>query len=96
MLELKATARALCETRETRDLPKTVSLENAAEIAAEFMTTFYDVQMGSLETPELRTIPVPFRLVCFSDAIKRPLRQMFFVVRPPDGRVVEPRVARRM
>lgn len=33
------------------------------------------------------------RLICFSDAIKGPLRQMFFVVLLPDGTVVEPRVA---
>jgi hypothetical protein len=34
------------------------------------MTTFYHVQVGALETQELRTTPVPFWLVCFSDTIK--------------------------
>jgi hypothetical protein len=30
--------------------PKAVSKEKAAEIAADFMTTFYHVQVGALET----------------------------------------------
>jgi hypothetical protein len=44
------------------------------------MTVFYHVQIGALDTQEFRTTPVPFWLVCFSDAVKGPLRQMFFVV----------------
>ena len=76
--------------------PNAVTKEKAAEIAADFMTTYYHVQVGALETQEFRTKPVPFWLVCFSDAIKGPLRQMFFVVLLPDGTVVEPRVARRL
>jgi len=43
----------------------------AAEIAADFMTTFYHVQVGALETQEFRTQPVPFWLVSFSDTVKR-------------------------
>ena len=54
------------------------------------MTTFYHVQIGALETQELRTAPTPFWLVCFSDAIKGPLRQLFFVFLLPEGPVVEP------
>jgi hypothetical protein len=50
------------------------------------MTTFYHVQVGALETQEFRTTPVPFCLVCFSDTVKGPMRQMFFVVLLPDGR----------
>src|ERR1700719_4780129 len=76
--------------------PSAVTKEKAAEIAADFMTTFYHVQVGALETQELRTSPVPFWLVSFSDTVKGPLRQMFFVVLLPDGTVVEPRVARRL
>jgi hypothetical protein len=30
-------------------------------------------------------MPVPFWLICFSDTIKGPMRQMFFVVLLPDG-----------
>jgi hypothetical protein len=67
-----------------------------AEIAADSMTSFYGVQVGALETQEFRTTPVPFWLVCFSDTIKGPLRQMFFVVVLPDGKVVEPSVSKRL
>jgi hypothetical protein len=76
--------------------PNAVTKEKAAEIAADFMTTFYHVQVGALETQEFRTTPVPFWLICFSDTIKGPLRQMFFVVLLPDGTVVVPRVEKRL
>jgi hypothetical protein len=72
--------------------PNAVTKEKAAEIAADFVTTFYRVPIGALETEEFRTTPVPFWLVCFSDAIKGPMRQMFFVVLLPDGTVVVPKV----
>ena len=48
-----------------------------------------------METQEFRTSPVPFWLVCFSDAVKGPIKNMFFVVLLPDGMVVEPRVEKR-
>jgi hypothetical protein len=76
--------------------PNAVTKEKAAEIAADFMTTFYHVPVGVLETQELRTQPVPFWLVCFSDSVKGPLRQMFYVVLLPDGTVVVPSVAKRL
>jgi hypothetical protein len=76
--------------------PNAVTKEKAAEIAADFMATFYHVQVGALETQEFRTTPVPFWLVCFSDPTKGPLRQMFYVVLLPDGTVVEPQVSKRM
>src|SRR6202047_4294710 len=47
--------------------PNAVTKEKAAEIAADFMTTFYHVQIGALETQKFRTTPVPFWLVCFLD-----------------------------
>jgi hypothetical protein len=68
--------------------PNAVTKEKAAEIAADFMTTFYHVQVGALETQEFRTQPVPFWLICFSDTVKGALRQLFFVVLLPDGTVV--------
>jgi len=43
-----------------QDVPKTASKEKAAEIAADFVTTFYHAQIGALETQEFRTQPVPF------------------------------------
>ena len=76
--------------------PNAVAKEKAAEIAADFMTTFYHVQVGALETQEFRTSPLQFWLVCFSDTVKGPLRQLFFAVVLPDGTVVEPSVSRRM
>ncbi len=42
--------------------PNAVTKEKAAEMAADFMTTFYQVQVGALETQEFRTQPVPFCL----------------------------------
>jgi hypothetical protein len=60
------------------------------------LTTFYGVQVGTLETQELRHQPMPFWLICFSDNIKGALRQLYFVVVLPDGTVVEPRVEKRL
>ena len=66
--------------------------EKAAEIAADFMTIFYHVQVGALETQKFRTTPLPFWLICFSDTVKGPIKNMFFVVLLADGTVVVPRV----
>jgi hypothetical protein len=77
-------------------LPQTVAKEKVAEIAADFMTTFYHIQIGALETQEFRTAPVPFWLVSFSEAIQGPAKQLFFVVLLPNGTVVEPRVEKRL
>src|SRR6476646_7147259 len=79
-----------------QDVPKTVNKEKAAEIAADFMTTFYNIQIGALGTQEFRTQPIPFWLVSFSDTTKGPMKQMFFVVVLPDGTIVEPRVEKRL
>jgi hypothetical protein len=76
--------------------PNAITKEKAAEIAADFMTTFYHVQVGSLETQEFRTTPAPFWLISFSDTIKGALHQMYFVVLLPDGTVVVPRVEKRL
>jgi hypothetical protein len=78
-----------------QEITQTVTREKAAEIAADFMTTVYHVQIGALETQEFRTTPVQFWLICFSDTIKGPMREMFFVVLLPDGTVVVPKVAER-
>ncbi len=73
--------------------PDAITKEKAAEIAADFMTTFYHVQVGALETREFRTTPVPFWLGCFSDTVKA-VEANVLVVLLPDGTVVEP--TRRM
>jgi hypothetical protein len=79
-----------------KDLPKTVAKEKVAEIAADFMSVFYHIQIGALETQEFRTTPVPFWLVSFSEAIQGPAKQTYFVVVLPDGKVVEPSVSKRL
>src|ERR1700686_1470484 len=56
--------------------PNAVTKEKAAEIAADFMTTFYHVQVGALDTQEFRTTPVPFWLISFSDTVKGPIKNM--------------------
>jgi hypothetical protein len=76
--------------------PNAITKEKVAEIAADFMTTFYHVQVGALETQEFRTKPAPLWLVSFSDTIKGALHQMYFVVLLPDGTVVVPRVEKRL
>jgi hypothetical protein len=90
-----ATLKYIFESGE-QNSPNAVTKEKAAEIAGDFMTTFYHVQVGGLETQEFRTHPVPFWLVCFSDTVKGPLRQLFFVVLLPDGTVVVPGVEKRL
>jgi hypothetical protein len=42
-----------------------ITKDKPAEIAADFMTTFYHIQIGSLETQEVRRKPTPFWQVCF-------------------------------
>jgi hypothetical protein len=74
--------------------PNAVTKEKAAEIAADFMTTFY--QVGAMEAQEFRITPLPFWFICFSDTIKGPMREMYFVVLLPDGTVVVPRVEKRL
>jgi hypothetical protein len=79
-----------------QEITQTVTKEKVAEIAAGFMTTFYRVKIAGLETQEFTTQPVPFWLICFSDTIKGPLRQMFFVVLLSGGTVVVPGVEKRL
>jgi hypothetical protein len=60
--------------------PNAVTKEKGEEIAADFTTTFYHIQVGALETQEFRTAPVPFWIACFSDTVKGPIRIRFSVV----------------
>jgi hypothetical protein len=43
-----------------QDVPKAVTEKKVAEIAADFMTSYYGIQVGALETQEFRTTPLPF------------------------------------
>jgi hypothetical protein len=45
--------------------PNAITKEKVAEIAADFTTTFYHVQVGALETQEFRKRPVPFGSFAF-------------------------------
>ena len=73
--------------------PKTVSEEKAAEIAADWVTTFHHVRVGAIESQEFRTMPIPHWRFCFSDTIKGPIQRMFFAVLLPNGMVVKPNVS---
>jgi hypothetical protein len=84
------------EADETENSGEAVDKSRVAEIAAEFMTHFYHVQSGALETQELRRAPFPFWLICFSDGINRPLSRLYFVVVLANGKAIEPRLARRL
>ena len=79
-----------------KNTPRTVGEEKAAEIAADWVTSFYHVQVGALETQEFRARPIAHWLFCFSDTIKGPIERMLFVVVLPNGMVVQPKVAERL
>ena len=61
-----------------QNAPRTVREEKAAEIAAEWVTSFYHVQVGALETQEFLARPIAHWLFCFSDTIKGPNRTNIF------------------
>jgi hypothetical protein len=70
-------------------VPKTVSEEKAAEIAVDWMTAFYHVQTGAIESQQFKASPAPHWLLCFSDTVQGPIQRMFFVLSLPNGMVVE-------
>src|SRR5208282_6264744 len=78
---------AVFETDE-QSVGKTVDKEKAVEIA------FYGEQVGTIESQELKTKPVPHWL--FRLTVDDPVERTYFVVLLPDGTVVEPRVVRRL
>ena len=73
---------------------KTVDKEKAEEIAMAWMQVFYGEQLGTIESQELKTKPVPHWL--FRLTVDEPVKRTYFVVLLPDGTVVEPKVARRL
>ena len=72
--------------------PNAVTKEKVAEIAADFIATFYR-RVGDSGIPH-DTGPILARMLFGHD--QGPLRQMFFVVLLPDGTVVEPKVEKRL
>ena len=85
----------ICEADE-QNLPKTVSEEKAAEIAADWVTVFYHVQAGVIESQEFLTSPISHWLFCFSDTLQGSMQRMLFVVLLPNGMVVQPKIAERL
>jgi hypothetical protein len=73
-----------------QDVPATATKERVAEIAADFMTVFYHIQIGALETQELRTTPLPFWLVAFSEAIQGQQSNSTSLWSCPMGRSLNP------
>ena len=65
--------------------PNAITKEKVAEVAADFMTTFYHLQVGALETQEFRTTPVPFWLVCLSDGGLKVSNQEYVLCRSAAG-----------
>jgi hypothetical protein len=84
---------AVFETDE-QSVGKTVDKEKAEEIAMAWMQFFYGEQVGTIESQELKTTPVPHWL--FRLTVDDPVERTYFVVLLPDGTVVEPKVARRL
>jgi hypothetical protein len=65
----------ICEADE-QNVPKTVSEEKAAEIAADWVTVFYHVQAGVIESQEFLTSPISHWLFCFSDTLQGSMQRM--------------------
>jgi hypothetical protein len=80
---------AVFETGE-QAVPQIISQEKGAEIAADFATNFYHIQVGTVATFQFRTKPIPYWLFGFSDPAKG--HQMFWVVVLPNGAVVKPQL----
>jgi hypothetical protein len=78
-----------------QSVPKTVGEEKATEIAMDWMSVFYHVLVGTIESREFRTRPIPHRPFCFSETIEGPIQRMYVVVLLPNGMVVEPKFAER-
>src|ERR1700720_2348344 len=74
--------------------PYAITKEKAAEIAADYMTTFYHVQVGYWKRKNFGQF-----LLCSgsfpSQTQSKDRCQMHFVVLLPDGTVVEPKVEKR-
>ncbi len=86
-------SRRSLETDE-QSVGNTVDKEKAVEIAMAWMQTFYGEQVGTIESQELKTAPIPHWL--FRLTVDDPVERTYFVVLLPDGTVVEPRVTRRL
>jgi len=73
--------------------PRSVTREGTTRIAANWMATFYHLQLGNFEYAEFYEKPVPHWLVCFTDTTTGPVQRLFFAVVLPGGKIVQPRVS---
>ena len=74
--------------------PRSITKEEATSIAANWVPTFYHLQLGSIENAEFRDKRLPHWLVCFADTANGPIRNLLFAVVLADGRIVQPTVFR--
>ena len=80
----------------TQPSPPSITREEATRIAANWMTTFYHLQLGNFEYAEFYKKPVPHWLICFADTASGPIQHLLFVVVLPDGKIVQPKVSERL
>ncbi len=73
-----------------KDFPKTATKNQVAEIAAEFMATFYGFQVGALKPRSSARNRCRFDWSVLS-VDQESVEQLYFVAILPDGSVVEPR-----
>src|SRR6516165_11560873 len=71
--------------------PRSITREEAARISANWMTTFYHLQLGSFEYAEFYEKPLPHWLVCFANTASGPIQHLVFAVVLPDGQIVQPK-----
>jgi hypothetical protein len=76
-------------------VPRSITKDEATRIAANWMTTFYHLQPGSLEYTEFYEKPLPHWLVCFADTVSGPIQHLLFAVVLPDGKIVQPSFSER-
>jgi hypothetical protein len=72
---------------------RSITREEAIGIAIDWMTTFYNLRLGSIENAEFREKPVPYWLVCFADTAGGRIQRLLFAVVLADGRIVQPTVS---
>ena len=76
--------------------PRSITREEVTRIAANWMATFYHLQLGNFEYAEFYEKPVPHWLVCFTDTATDPIQRLLFAVVLPDGKIVQPRVSENL
>jgi hypothetical protein len=80
----------------THPSPRSITKEEATRIAANWVPTFYHLQLGSIEYAELYEKPLPHWLVCFADTVSGPIQHLLFAVVLPDGTIVQPSFSERL